>query len=234
MRHERLPGWWATACAAVLIIGHGGLAAADEETPQQAGEQVGIEGTFVRVAENPEGWVVVGYKIANEEVGKEWMLLDVGMTVQRGQKPQTITRDQLKLVTPDKQVLSLATQKEYEEAAGSLAAMERRANEMGDSINYFPAGADRPCRIGFFTDLAHPMRGPAFDQVELDSNAGCVGRVYFHVPGGIQLGNYNFDVKFADSVVKVPIEIMTEEQAKEFEKKWKEAQKEAKHEGHEH
>jgi hypothetical protein len=104
-----------------------------------------------------------------------------------------------------------------------------RANEMGDSINYFPPGTDRPCRIGFFTDLAHPGRGPAFDQVELDSNGACIGRVYFHVPGGIQLGNYNFDVKFADSVLKVPIEIMTKEQAKEFEKKWKEAQKDVKH-----
>lgn len=50
------------------------------------------------------------------------------------------------------------------------------------------------------------------------------------MPGGIQLGNYNFDVKLADSVLKVPIEIMTEEQAKEFEKQWKEAEKKAKHE----
>ena len=227
--------WLAAAAAlAALTIGYVGSAAAEQETPSQAGEKVGVEGTFVRVAENQEGWVVLGYRTANESVGKEWMLIDLGLALQKGVKDQTITRDQVKLVTPDHQVISLATQEEYEKVAGSLEAMERKATEFGDSINYFPPGVTKPCRIGFYTDTAHAMRGPAFDQVELGSDRGCVGRVYFHVPGGIQLGNYNVDVKFADSILKVPVEIMTEEQAKEFEKKWKEAMKEAKHKGHGH
>ena len=37
-----------------------------------------------------------------------------------------------------------------------------------------------------------------------------------------------------DSIVKMPIDIMTEEQAKEFTKAWKKAVKEARHKGHEH
>ena len=56
----------------------------------------------------------------------------------------------------------------------------------------------------------------------------------FHVPGGIQYGNYNLDVKFADSVVKVPLEIMNKQQAEDFEKKSKESVKESKHKGHDH
>ena len=74
----------------------------------------------------------------------------------------------------------------------------------------------------------------AYDQVDLSSQRACIGRLYFHVPGGIQYGNYNLDVKFANSVVKVPMKIMTKDEAKEFEKQWKQELKEAKHKGHDH
>jgi len=40
------------------------------QAPAQVGEQVGVEGTSVRVATNEEDWVVLGYRIANESVGK--------------------------------------------------------------------------------------------------------------------------------------------------------------------
>ena len=215
----------ATAAGAVLLGGFGIGVAADEQTPAKAGEQAGVEGTFVRVAENQEGWVVIGYRVANESVGKEWVMLDIGMTVQRGVKDQKITRDQIKLVTPDKKVIPLATQQEVQKARNDLAAMVARANMMDDSINYFPAGVTKPCRIGFFSDPAQTMRGLAFDQVDLNSLSACVGKVFFHVPGGIQLGNYNVDVVFKDSIVRVPMDIMTKDQAKEFEKKWKEEKK---------
>jgi hypothetical protein len=229
MKYEVTFRTWTAVLAAVLVFGLGTVATASDETPAKAGEKVGVEGTFVRVAENSEGWVVVGYRAANGAVGKEWVFFDIGMTVQRGVKGQKITRDDVKFVTGKGKVIDMATQEEYSKAAGSLAAMEREALMMRDSIDYFPAGANQACRIGFFTDVSQPMRGPAFDEVELSPNRACMGRVYFHVPGGLQLGNYNLDVKFADSIVKVPIEIMTKEQAKEFEKKWKEAEKEAKH-----
>jgi hypothetical protein len=217
------------AAAVAVFVGFGAVAAAEEESPSQAGEKVGIEGQYVRVAETEEGWVVLGYRTANESVEKEWMLLDVGMTVLKGSQSQTITRDQVKLVTPDDKVLSLPSIEEFGKARGELAAMTERADMMRDSINYFPPGADLPCRIGFFDDPTKPAQALAFDKVELSSQRACVGRLYFHVPGGIQYGNYNLDVKFANSVVKVPMKIMTKEEAKEFEQKWKQERKEAKH-----
>jgi len=88
--------------------------------------------------------------------------------------------------------------------------------------------------IGFFTDPTKPMQGIEYDEVELSSQRACIGRLYFPVPGGIQYGNYNLDVKFANSIVKVPMKIMTKDEAKAFEKQWKQALKEAKHKGHEH
>src|SRR5687768_15255543 len=40
-----------------------------------------MEGKFVRVAYNNEGYVVLGYQVANRSIGDEWMLLDLGVTV---------------------------------------------------------------------------------------------------------------------------------------------------------
>ena len=202
--------------------------AGDDETPSQAGEKVGIEGQFVRVAENDEGWVVLGYQTANESVKEDWMLLNIGLTVQNGVKPQTIMRDAISLVTPDHTVLPLPSQKEFQDAAGTLRSLDARASMQSESINYFPAGANTPCRIGFFADTTQPGRTMAFDQVDLSSQRACLGRVYFKIPGGIEYGLYNLDVKFADSTIRVPVKIMTKEDAKAFEKQWKEEKKEDK------
>ncbi len=53
-----------------------------------------------------------------------------------------------------------------------------------------------------------------------------MGVLYFHVPGGIKVGNYNLDVHFENSIVKVPMEIMNKEREEEFTKQWKAALKE--------
>jgi hypothetical protein len=100
-----------------------------------------------------------------------------------------------------------------------------------DSVNYFPNTANRACEINFFAAIAGPRLNVAFDEVDLASQTACVGVLYFHVPGGIQYGNYNLDVKFENSIVKVPMEIMNKERAKEFEKQWKEARKKARQKG---
>jgi hypothetical protein len=212
----------------VALVGFGGYAVAGDETAAQAGEKTSAVSTFVRVAENNEGWVVVGYDTANSSVNEKWMLLNVGITLQDGVKNQKITRDQFKLVIPDGQVISLATQEEYNKGSGTLAAMNERAGIESQSINYFPNGRTRPCRIGFFGNMDQRVGDLSFEYFWADDRSACVGRVYFQLPEGIQLGQYNFDVQFADSVVRVPFKIMTKEEAKEFDKEWKEAEKEKK------
>jgi len=212
----------------VALVGFGGYAAAGDETAAQAGEKTSAVSTFVRVAENNEGWVVVGYDTANSSVNEKWMLLNIGITLQDGVKNQKITRDQFKLVIPDGQVISLATQEEYNKGSGTLAAMNERAGIESQSINYFPNGRTRPCRIGFFGNMDQRVGDLSFEYFWADDRSACVGRVYFQLPEGIQLGQYNFDVQFADSVVRVPFKIMTKEEAKEFDKEWKEAEKEQK------
>ena len=54
----------------------------------------------------------------------------------------------------------------------------------------------------------------AYDEVELSNSRGCVGRLYFKVPGGIKYGQHWLNVKFKDSLVRVPFRILTEDERK--------------------
>src|SRR6476661_8751105 len=68
-----------------------------------------MEGKFVRAAYNNEGYVILGYQLANSLVGEEWMLLEFGITVRDGVPNYTLTRNALSLDTPDGKNLPLPT-----------------------------------------------------------------------------------------------------------------------------
>jgi hypothetical protein len=108
-------------------------------------------------------------------------------------------------------------------ASGPLKALNAKAKIVQDSINYFPAGVSQACPIQFFAELDRP--GLAYDQVELSPQRGCVGRLYFQVPGGIQPGQHWLNVKFTNSVVQVPFRIFTKEEEKDFKKQWQDLKK---------
>ena len=206
------------------------IAAAQEtiegvEKPKPAVPEIfTLQGEFVRMAYNNEGFVTLGYRIANDSVGQEWMLLEVGLTLVGNVDDQPFTRDGFSLQMPDDSTVGLATQKAYNEA--NLRALDARANMVRDSINYFPTMANRPCRIGFFADASSDVRTLTYDQVTLSRMSACVGRIYFQIPGGITTGQYYLNVKFKESVVQVPFRILTEEEAKVLKKNWKDIKKE--------
>jgi hypothetical protein len=173
-----------------------------------------IEGEFIRVAYNNEGYVTLGYRVANMSVGDEWMLLEIGATVREGRKNYKLTRGAISLETPDGLTIPLPPNNEYQQV--DLRALENRAGVVRDSINYFPPSATQGCRIGFFSDVE--SRTMAYDQVELSPSRGCVGRLYFRIPGGIKYGQHWLNVKFAESLVRVPFRILTEEERKTLSK----------------
>jgi hypothetical protein len=108
----------------------------------------------------------------------------------------------------------------------TLEALDLRTTTIPkDNISYFPPDAREPCRIGFFADTA-ATRARAFDQVNLSPRRGCLGRTYFHVPGGIQHGQHFLNVQFEESLVRVPFRILTEEEEKKLSKRWKDIKKE--------
>jgi len=176
-----------------------------------------LEGNFVRVAYNNEGYAILGYKLANLSVGEEWMLLEVGITLRDGVPSYTLTRDAVSLETPDGKTLPLPTVEEYRKA--NLQALQAREKVSRDSINYFPTSATRACRIGFFSDVAD--RALPWDQVELSDNRACAGRFFFKVPGGIAYGQHWLNVKFEKSTVRVPFKILTKDEEKLLSKNFK-------------
>jgi hypothetical protein len=169
-----------------------------------------IEGTYVRAAYNNEGYAIVGYRLANMSIGEGWMLLEFGTTVRDGVPNYTLTRGALSLETPDGKTIPLASETEYRKA--DLRALQNRERVQRDSINYFPPSATQGCRIGFFAELE--SRAVMYDEVELSYTRGCVGRLYFQMPGGIAYGQHWLNVKFQKSLVRVPFRILTKEEEK--------------------
>ncbi len=185
-------------------------------------EVYSIEGQFVRVAYNNEGFISLGYRTANQSIGEEWLLLEIGATVREKVPNYVLKREALSLETPDGKTIPLSSNLEYREA--DLRALDRRADMVRDSVNYFPPGTKRPCRIGFFAETA--SRNLVSDQVELDHFRACLGRLYFKVPGGIRYGQHWLNVRFEKSLLRVPFRILTAEEEKTFAKSWKDIKKE--------
>jgi hypothetical protein len=180
-----------------------------------------IEGTYIRAAYNNEGYVILGYRLVNQSIGEEWMLLEVGMTMRDGQKAYTLTRDKISLETPEGKTIPMATIAEHRE--GDTRALQNREKVQRDSINYFPPSASRACRLGFFAEL--DQRAMPWDQVELSYDRACVGRVYFKVPGGIKYGQHWLNVQLRDTLVRVPFRVLTDDEEKLLSKNYKQIRK---------
>jgi hypothetical protein len=184
-------------------------------------EVMTLEGMYVRAAYNNEGYAILGYRLANLSIGEEWMLLEFGTTVRDGVKNYTLKREALSIETPDGKTIPMATNEEYLKV--DLRAMQNREKVQRDSINYFPPSASQACRIGFFSEIS--SRTMAYDQVELSNQRGCVGRIFFHVPGGITYGQHWLNVKFEQSLVRVPFRILTKDEEKLLSKNFKDIRK---------
>jgi hypothetical protein len=170
-----------------------------------------LEGKFVRVAYNNEGYVILGYQIANRTVGEDWVMLDVGITLMKGVPTYKLNRDALTLDTPDGKV-ALPSIAEYRENESKVQPLQNRMKVQRDSINYFPPWVSGANRLGFFADLG--SRAMPWDQADVTNSRACLGQLYFHVPGGTKHGQYWLNVKFAQSVVRVPFRLLTEEEEK--------------------
>lgn len=168
-------------------------------------EVISVKGKFIRVAYNDEGFVVVGFMSPNRALGGEWMLLDFGATLLDKTPNYTLTRDAISLETPGGQTIPLAPV--IEQRGGATEALQWRAIRENPAMAYFPTFASEPCSIPFFYDEF--ARLLPVGEVELSVHRGCYGRIFFHLPDGIALGQYWLNVKFAASVVRVPFTVMT-------------------------
>jgi hypothetical protein len=206
--------------AVLAPLGLAALAAVPASSQQQPTVQIPqpgvpqimtLEAKFVRVAYNNEGYVILGYQIANRTVGDEWMMLDVGITLMEKIRDYTLKREALSLDTPDGS-LPLPSISEYRENEQKVQPLQNRLKVQRDSIDYFPPWVHGVNRLGFFSDLG--SRAMPWDQAEVSNTRACMGQLYFHVPGGTKHGQYWLNVKFAQSLVRVPFRLFTEEEEK--------------------
>ena len=150
----------------------------------------------------PELWTVLGYRFANSQIGDEWMILEVSLSSPGGQTA-TVEREDVFLRTPGGNQLALPTQKEFNEAYGSLRPVIAKANVDRDPLDYFPPSRIE-CAIQFFVT---PGGGVSFDEVTLSDRRGCFGRLYFYVPGGIQQGRWVFGIDLTESEIRIPFDL---------------------------
>jgi hypothetical protein len=176
-----------------------------------------MEGKFVRAAYNNEGYVILGYQIANRTVGDDWVMLDVGITLMENVSNYTLKRDALSLDTPDGTV-ALPSIEEYRDNESHVQPLQNRLKVQRDSINYFPPWTRGANRLGFFSDLG--SQAMPWNQADVSSSRACVGQLYFHVPGGTKYGQYWLNVKFAQSVVRVPFRLFTKDEEKTLSKNY--------------
>ena len=172
-----------------------------------------LEAKFVRVAYNNEGYVILGYQIANRTIGDDWIMLDVGMTLMERVPDYTLKRDALTLDTPDGN-LPLPSIEEYRANEAKLQMLQNRMKVQRDSINYFPPWTHGANRLGFFSDLG--SRAMPWEQADVSNDRACMGQLYFHVPGGTKYGQYWLNVQFAQSVVRVPFRLLTEDEERQL------------------
>jgi hypothetical protein len=176
-----------------------------------------LEGKFVRVAYNNEGYVILGYQIANRTVGEDWIMLDVGLTLMEREKDFTLKREALTLDTPDG-TLPLPSIEQYRENEAKLQGLQNRMKVQRDSIDYFPPWVHGVNRLGFFADLG--SRAMPWNEAEVTNSRACMGQLYFHIPGGTKHAQYWLNVKFPKSVVRVPFRLFTKEEEKKLEKNY--------------
>ena len=176
-----------------------------------------LEDRFVRAAYNNEGYVILGYQIANRTVGEDWVMLDVGITLMKNTSTYVLKREALSLDTPDGPV-PLPSIEEYRENEAKVQPLQNRMKVQRDSINYFPPWTTGVNRLGFFADLG--SRAMPWNQADVTSSRACVGQLYFHVPGGTKYGQYWLNTKFAQSVVRVPFRLFTKEEEKTLTKNY--------------
>jgi hypothetical protein len=216
------------ALLAVWPLGSSGDASSQDKPivlPKPGVPQVTtLEGKFVRASYNNEGYVILGYQASNRSVGEEWMLLEVGITLRDDVPDYRLTRAAISLDTPDGKTIPLPGI--MEQRGGSVTAIQQRAKVQRDSINYFPTKASKPCAILFFPDLA--SRSVPFDEVDLSDDRACLGRFYFKIPGGIAYGQYWLNVKFQNSLVRVPFRILTEDEERFVSKNFKSIERQVK------
>jgi len=157
-------------------------------------------GQYILMNKGPEAEVVVGYRHAENNLGSEWLLLEMAVSSPAGQTAR-IKRENVSVKTPAGLTVPLATQREFGQAyATSLRPFVKAADVVRDPMDYWPPRKQQ-CPIQFFVP---PGEGVSFDEVSVNDFRACEGRFFFNIPGGVQTGRYVLTIDLQESEIRIP------------------------------
>jgi len=151
--------------------------------------------------QGPEIEAVIGYRYASQNLGDEWLIVDLAVTAAGGDSVK-IDRSRIFVRPPGGDAVYLPSQEEFAAAYGSLQSKIVRASVAADPLDYFKPRHE--CALRF---LAEPGAGLVFPETWVDDRRVCSGRLFFPIPGGVQAGTYVFGIDLTESKVRIPFKL---------------------------
>ena len=159
-------------------------------------------GQFIMMQKGPELETVIAYRFAAQNLDQGWLILEAALTSPFSDMTE-VKRADIWVMTPEGKKIPLATQREFNEAYSELRPMIHKADVARDPMNYFPPSR-KPCRLGFFVE---PGGGVAFDTVTVNYRRGCMGKLFFRIPGGVKAGRWKFGIDLPNSKIEIPFDL---------------------------
>jgi hypothetical protein len=175
----------AAACATTVPTGDPGIRAA---------------GSSTLIAEGPELKVALGFGHANAHLGAETLILGLSLAASPGADRTTVDRDRISVQTPDRRRIRLMSRAEYRERFAKLHGAARQAAMLSPTL-IGTGQIRRPCGAWFFAD---PTLDFARDQLVVSPFEACDGELFFSVPGGVQPGRWELEIRLEESTVEIP------------------------------
>ena len=157
-------------------------------------------GSTISVYQGPRIQIALSDQYARYHPEGQWLLLDTEMSATGG--PINIPRSEIAVRTPAGEVVTLATQQEFEKGYPELVSPIWQANFFKERLGYFLPEHPRPLHLF----RVHGV-GWVWPAVVLDPFHNCYGRLFFHLPNGVQKGRYELLVHLPKTEVVVPFTV---------------------------
>jgi len=171
-------------------------------------ETPGVEslGQYVLRERATSADVVLGYKFAANNLGNEWLILEVAMSSPQGQSAK-FERKNIFVRTPAGVQVPAASQRAFGEAYAGMRNIISQANVIRDPMDYFPPNR----RLTSLDMYVAPGEGIAYDEVSVNERLAVQGKLFFYLPGGVQPGRYVLGMDFEEDEVRIPFTLEANE-----------------------
>jgi hypothetical protein len=186
--------------ASVLVALGGALLGSTAAATGPGTAEIRQVGATAVVYRGPVVNVVLSYRFSKLNPQGAWLVLDTVMTATS--EPLEVPRTAIAVRTPAGEVVPLASQKQFADAYVELGAIILRANATREPMAYLPPHRYRPLRL--FSEVGHSL---TYSSVWLDEWHNELGHLYFHLPSGIQHGNYELLFALKNGEVLIPFTI---------------------------